>query len=100
MRARARSPSPQLGGALRARLATTFPLSRDEADEIRRSVREYAGELKDLGLPPERDANDAGIRACASILSSRRCIEARTSLFVEIVGWCIAGYYGTPDRDS
>lgn len=85
----------------------TFPLSQCEEDELRRQVREYASELKQLGLPPERvlvamkcAANDAGIRQCSSVVPSRRSLDARTNLLTEIVGWCIAGYYDVPDRDA
>lgn len=99
-------PTRAIGGALRARLAgARFPLSRGAQDEIRRQVRAYAAELKDLGLPPERvviavkqAASDAGIRACSSMLASRRSDDAKTNLLVDIVTWCIAGYYDRPSR--
>src|SRR5262249_12719733 len=100
------TPARELGGALRARLAAArFPLSRGARDEIKRQVREFAAELKDLGLPPERvvvavkqAASDAGIRPCPSVLASRRCGDARTNLLVDVVSWCIAGYYDPPKR--
>lgn len=99
-------PAREPGGALRARLATAhFPLSRGAQDDIKRQVREYAAELKDLGLPPERvvvavkqAASDAGIRGCSSVLASRRSGDPKTNLLIDIVSWCIAGYYDPPKR--
>ena len=95
----------KLDGALRARLSNaTFPLTLGAEDEIRRYVSEYAGELRALGLPPERvlvavkrAAYDVGIYGPPLAIPRWRATDGKNKLFDQIVSWCIAGYYDGPN---
>jgi hypothetical protein len=98
---RAQHRAHKLDGALRARLSNaTFPLTRSAEDEIRRFVSQYAGELRQLGLPPERvlvalkrAAYEAGIDASPLSVPGGLSIGEKSRLMDKIVRWCIAGYY-------
>ena len=95
----------EIAGALQACLGDIhFPLNAFVEREIRRQVYEYADELKDLGLPPERVivavkrvANEAGLHS-SRIVPSPKQLEGKDKLLVDMVGWCIERYYGKPPR--
>jgi hypothetical protein len=97
--------APQAAGALETRLAgIRFPLSRDDEAEICTRVFEYAGELKDLGMPPERVivavkrvADAAGIRSSRRIAWRNEPLAGRDKLLVDLVVWSIARYYKRPE---
>ena len=102
---RAQHRAHKLDGALRARLScATFPLPRSAEDELRQFVSEYACELKQLGLPPERvlvavkrAAYAVGIYAPPFSIPNRRATDGKRKLLDDIVTWCIAGYYDGPN---
>jgi hypothetical protein len=93
--------APQAAGALETRLAgITFPLSRDDETDICVRVFKYADELKSLGMPPERVivavkrvADAAGIRSTRRIAWRGEPLAGRDKLLVDMVVWCIEGYY-------
>ena len=92
-----------LAHSLKARIATArFPLSGSAERGIQRRVWAYADTLKELGLPPERVvvavkrvARSAAVPPTSRITSFPMALDGRDKLLVDMVGWCIEGYYDT-----
>jgi len=96
----------ELAGPLKAHLSTIrFPLSAAVRREIRIEVCEYAARLKELGIPPERVlvalksvATEAGVKSTPSISFLPADLDSKEELLVDLVEWCIDGYYEFPRR--
>lgn len=92
-----------LGGALVTRLReASFPLTDFAEREFYDLVCAYVGELKALGVLPERvimavkhTADEAGVFATPRLIELRAPLDGKDKLLADMVRWCIERYYGT-----
>ena len=95
----------QLAGTLRDRLArVTMPPTPHDLDEVREVVSRYTSDLQSRGWPPERvimavkrAAREAGLRASANQALAESRWTDTDKLLAELVRWCIARYYDSPE---
>lgn len=95
----------KLSTDLRAKLGNVrFPVSRSARLELRRRVCEYAAELKESGVPPERAVvevkrvlSEAGFELTTHTKSTEAVLTPRDHLLGDVVAWCIEGYYRSSD---